>query len=256
MPKLTKILQENSAASFERHGIDHLSAASLNLWMANPREWAIRYLAKETEEAAEPAMWRGTAVEIGLARLLCGGSIEQARAAACDSFELNAMGELSDQVETERNLSIAMLNRLCAWTVPGQFIGTQFRVEHWLDGVQVPLIGYVDFAFSCDIDVDLKTTRACPARPRGNHIRQIALYRAARCRRGALLYVTDKRLAFFEISDIDAEAALDDLRAAALSLGQFLAKVQTADEALACLPYNPDDFRTTPKSAIDAALAE
>jgi hypothetical protein len=23
--------------TFERHGIDHLSASSLNLWMANPR---------------------------------------------------------------------------------------------------------------------------------------------------------------------------------------------------------------------------
>ena len=34
----------------ERHGIDHLSASSLNLWMANPREWAVRYLAKEAEE--------------------------------------------------------------------------------------------------------------------------------------------------------------------------------------------------------------
>jgi hypothetical protein len=256
MLNLTKITKENPAASFERHGIDHLSAASLNLWMANPREWAIRYLAKETEDAAEPAMWRGTAVEAGLARLLCGASIEQARAAVHDSYERNALGELSDQVEAERNLAMAMLDRVCAWTIPGKFIGAQLRVEHWLDAVAVPLIGYVDFAFSCDIDIDLKTTRACPARPRGNHVRQVALYRAARTRRGGLLYVTDKRFAFFEITDQDAEAALDDLRDAALSLGQFLAKVQTADEALACLPYNPDDFRTTPKSTIDPVLTE
>jgi hypothetical protein len=176
----------------EWHGIDHLSAASLNLWMANPREWAVRYLAKEAEEPADPAMWRGSAVEAGLARWLAGGSIEQARAAACDSFELNALGELSDEIEAERSLVNLMLDRACRWTAPGELTGTQLRIEHWLDGVQVPLVGFLDFAFSSDIDVDLKTTRACPSRPRGNHVRQVALYRAARGRRGGLLYVTDK----------------------------------------------------------------
>ena len=42
------------------------------------------------------------------------------------------------------------------------------------------------------------------------------------------------------------QQALDDLRAGALSLSQFLGKVRDADEAIACLPYNPDDFRTSP----------
>ena len=195
--------------TFEHHGIDHLSASSLNLWMANPREWALRYLAEEAEDAANPAMWRGTAVETGLARWLCGGSLEQARATAFDSFELNALGELSDEVEAERNLAISMLDRqVCRWTTPGDFIGAQLRVEHWFDGVQVPLIGYVDFAFDGDIDIDLKTTpRLSPPGRRGNHVRQVALYRAARSRRGGLLYVTDKRLAYFEVGDGDAEAA-------------------------------------------------
>jgi hypothetical protein len=68
----------------EWHGIGHLSASSLNLWMANPREWAVRYLAKEAEEP-DPAMWRGSAVEAGLAALLLGRSIEKARAAAISS---------------------------------------------------------------------------------------------------------------------------------------------------------------------------
>jgi hypothetical protein len=237
--------------TFERHGIDHLSASSLNLWMANPREWAVRYLANEADDADEPAMWRGTAVEAGLACRFCGGSTGQARAAACDSFELNALGDLSDEVEAERGLVISMLDRAFGWTTPSDLAATQLRIEHWLDGVQVPLIGYLDFAFSCGIDVDLKTTRACPSSPRGNHVRQVALYRAARGRRGGLLYVTGKRLAYFEVGDQDAETALDDLRAAAVSLSQFLGKVRNADEALACLPYNPDDFRTTPKPSID-----
>jgi hypothetical protein len=242
-------------STLEWHGIDHLSASSLNLWMANPREWAVRYLAKEPPEEPDPAMWRGTAVEAGLATLLRTGSIERARNAAADTFELNAVGELSDDVEAERRLIFVMLDRASIWTPPSELAASQVRIEHWLDGIQVPLIGFLDFAFSTDIDVGLKTTRACPSRPRGNHVRQVALYRAARSRRGGLLYVTDKRVAYFEVHDEDAKAALDDLRAAALSLSQFLSKVRDADDALACLPYNPDDFRTTPKSSMDNILS-
>jgi PD-(D/E)XK nuclease superfamily len=238
---------------FERHGIDHLSASSLNLWMANPREWAVRYLAKEGEEA-DPALWRGSAVEAGLACWLRDGSIEQAQAAAWENFEFNALGELSDEVDAERALTGLMLGQACAWTAPGVLAASQLRIEHWFDRVPVPLVGYLDFAFTADIDIDLKTTRACPSRPRGNHIRQVALYRAARGRRGGLLYVTDKKLAYFEVDDVDAQAALDDLQAAALSLTQFLTKVEDADDALACLPYNPDDFRTSGKSPIDTLL--
>jgi hypothetical protein len=55
-----------------------------------------------------------------------------------------------------------------------------WMANHWFDRVPVPLVGYLDFAFTADIDIDLKTTRACPSWPRGNHVRQVALYRAAR----------------------------------------------------------------------------
>ena len=239
---------------FDAHGIDHLSASSLNLWMANPRQWAVRYLAKQDDDEPSPALWRGSAVEAGLACWLRGGSTEQAQAAAGESFELNALGDLSDEADTERALVTQMLDRACRWTGPGELAASQLRIEHWFDGVPVPLVGYLDFAFAHDIDIDLKTTRACPSQPRGNHVRQVALYRAARGRRGGLLYVTAKKLAYFEIDNADADAALDDLRTAALSLTRFLAKVRDADDALACLPYNPDDFRTSPKSPLDPIL--
>jgi hypothetical protein len=230
----------------ERHGIDHLSAGSLNLWIANPREWALRYLAGEREEA-DAGMWRGSAIEAGLARVLRGASPQEARTAALDSFELNALGDLSEEVEAERKLLIPMIDRAATWAAPGDLVATQLRIEYRFEEIPVPLVGYLDFAFLTGIDVDLKTGRVCPSHPRGHHVRQVALYRAARKRRGGLLYVTCKRLAYFEIDDQAAGTALDDLRDGALSLVQFLDKVWDAEEALACLPYNPDDFRTTPK---------
>ena len=197
-------------------------------------------------------MWRGEVVEIGLACWLLGRSLEAAQAAAGQSFDFNALGELSEETEFERSLVLPMLERASTWAPPGELTASQLRIETWFDEVPVPLVGYLDFAFATSIDIDLKTTRACPSQPRGNNVRQVALYRAARGRRGGLLYVTDRKLAYFEIADADARAAVDDLRFAALSPSRFLAKVRDAEEALACLPYNPDDFRTSPRVGLSA----
>ena len=128
----------------ERHGIDHLSAGSLNLWIANPREWALRYLAKEQAEEPAPGLWRGFAVEAGLTRWLLGGSVELARAAALGAFERNALGDLSEEVEAERSLVISMFDRARTWMAPGHLAGSQLRIEHWFDGVPVPLVGFLD----------------------------------------------------------------------------------------------------------------
>jgi hypothetical protein len=69
--------------ALERHGIDHLSASSLNLWRASAVLWAASYLAGLKEDCS-PAMWRGHAVEAGLRHALYGASIEEAREAATE----------------------------------------------------------------------------------------------------------------------------------------------------------------------------
>jgi PD-(D/E)XK nuclease superfamily len=183
-----------------------LSPSSLNLWRASPGLWSARYLAGLKEENA--AAWRGHAVEAGLVRLFRGGSIEDARSDAFDLFEANAMGEASEHIQIERNLILSMLDSAAAWKAPAMLAASQLRVEYWFRGVPVPIIGFVDFALADSIDVELKTTKACPSKPRTDHVRQVALYRAARERRGGVLYVTDKRSAFYEIADNDMRLAL------------------------------------------------
>ena len=52
-------------SSFERHGIDHLSASSLNLWAAEPALWVMeRLLGRRSPTSAVAA--RGKAVEQGI----------------------------------------------------------------------------------------------------------------------------------------------------------------------------------------------
>jgi hypothetical protein len=76
-------------AVFQRHGIGHLSPSSLNLWIAAPGIWALRYLGK-MRESGNPKMWRGNAVEAGFAAYLRKGNLEEAQAVAECAY-LNAL---------------------------------------------------------------------------------------------------------------------------------------------------------------------
>ena len=229
-----------SNSAFKRHGIERLSPSSLNLWVDQPGLWALRYLANVRDESG-PAATRGIAVEAGLHQCLRGqkGALE----AALATFDQNIQGEISDAIDAERSLIAGMVEQCEKWTPPGELVATQLKVEHWFEGVSVPLIGYLDFVFDNGAIVDLKTTKACPSKPKADHSRQVALYRAARNNKGALLYVTEKRHAFYELDDAAAEVSLAELHAAAISLERFLSRFDDAEDAIRCLPMNRDSFR-------------
>lgn len=233
--------------SFQRFGISHLSASSLNMWRSAPGIWAIRYIAK-VKDGGNAAMWRGTAVENGMAATLRGLSLEMALQAAQTSFDVNAQGEISDEIDAERALLAPMIEQCLQWSAPSQLNATQLKVEHWLDEVPVPVVGYLDFGFD-GIDVDLKTTKACPSTPRPDHVRQVSLYRAARNRKGGLLYVTNKKHSYFEVDDTMMSKALSDLQCDALSLNNFLARCDGPRDILKSLPVDWDHF-AAPKTRV------
>lgn len=236
-----------------RYNINHLSPSSLNLWRNAPGIWALRYLAKIRDDG-NAAMWRGTAVENGLAAYLRGVDIETACLVAHQGFELNCQGEVSDDIEAERELISPMVRQCQNWTPPGDLNATQLKVEHYLEDVPIPVIGYLDFSFE-GIDIDLKTTKACPSTPRPDHVRQVSLYRAARGRQGGLLYVTGKRHAYFPIDDDMMERALGDMQADALSLVHFLTRCTGPQDAIRSLPMDRDHFQF-PKTKSQVPLAE
>jgi hypothetical protein len=125
---------------------------------------------------------------------------------------------------------------------PGPLNASQLKVEHWIhDAVSVPVIGYLDFGFD-GIDIDLKTTKAMPSAARPDHVRQVSLYRVARNRRGALLYVTPKKFAQYEVDDAAMNSALAGLRADALSLSRFLASHADAESAVRSLPMDTEHY--------------
>lgn len=230
---------------FQKFGIAHLSPSSLNCWRETPGLWALRYLGKVRDDGS-PAMWRGTAVEKGVEAFLLGKPSAHCVSLAEAAFDTLCQGEISDGITKERT-NIAPMLRQAAIALSEKKIklaGTQIRIETQLEGVSVPVIGYVDFTFlnRTDNDIDLKTTSALPSKPRLAHVRQVATYNRARKRPQALLYVTDKKHALYEISDEEMRDAIDELTNSAQTLERYLAAMPDALAAMRSLPHQLDHY--------------
>jgi hypothetical protein len=135
-----------------------------------------------------------------------------------------------------------MLEQCAKWKPPGELLASQIKIECWLDGLSIPLIGYVDFSFDTK-DVDLKSTKAMPSKPKPDHVRQVSIYRHARKKAGSLLYVTEKKFAEYDVDNQMRDAAIDELTYTATSLARYLGRFDKSDDALRCLPIDRDNFR-------------
>lgn len=222
---------------FERFGIKHLSPSSLNLFQASPVLWAGRYLFKWQDDAG-PAAKRGGAVEAGLDVFLWERDQEKAKRAALDNFALNTGGVVDDAHEKERAVIPPMLNHaIAALESTPTPLARQIKVECWLDGVDLPVIGYVDYSYDA-FDQDLKTTHAIPSVLKGEHARQVSLYWRARKKPARILYVSKSKYSILGLDPEEAELHLIDMTRAARCLQHALSKVDTAQDF--CRFYSPD----------------
>ena len=228
---------------FEVHGITHLSPSSLNLFIQQPGIWALRYLAHQ-KDAGNVKMWRGNAVEKGFVAYLRSFNVELGYQAAMESFiyDVTANNAQGEAAEKETQLIEPMLDQCLLWTPPSMLLAAQIEIEHWFGSVPVPIKGWVDMSFE-DTDVDLKTTMRCPSKPDSSHVRQVSLYRAARNKKGALLYVTDKRNAYFDVTDEMMAKGISELEDAAKKVFKLLGAFANSDDILAVLPIDWDDYR-------------
>jgi hypothetical protein len=231
-------------SAFAKFGIERLSPSSLNLWREQPGLWALRYLGRFFDDAG-PAAWRGKAVEVGLQSWFIRKDGDEAYARALEAFDKDAQGLADDATEDELALIAPMLDLAIqsVATLPSPYFGAQTKIEYSFDGVDVPVIGYIDFVLEDGSIFDLKTTKRCPSVPKPDHIRQVALYMAGKSCAGSLLYVTDKRSAHYPIEPEAAKVAIDGMHRDALALQGFLASQSDARAAIRCLPMNDADFR-------------
>ncbi len=237
---------------FETYHIDHLSASSLNLYSDEPAYWSLVYLHGYKDQAG-PAAWRGSAVEAGLDLWLYKRDYQEAVQASNRRFEADALGDLTENVDLERKLVPKFLEQACA-ALQGKTEPTarQLKIEHWFDGIEVPLIGFIDYEFG-EEGFDLKTTRRMPSNMPPRHCRQLSLYQVARKKPYSGVYVTDKK---HEIKCVDnAETHVKRLEWYAHSVRRLLSVFPNKHDASRIFAPNFDTFYWSNEESKTAAQA-
>lgn len=222
---------------FDRFGIKHLSPSALATYRNEPAMWVMRYLFGFKDETGLQ-MARGKAVEEGVTwGLHFAEDIEESVRAALQAFTEETQGDLSEEAEKERECIPGMVRQaLASLRLLGKPNATQVKVETWFDGIEVPVLGYVDYAFESG-DVDLKTTLAVPTKGRPDHVAQVAVYHHARKRPQTLLYVSAKKANPIEVPLADMEGALWAVKQSAKALRTALLRSTCREEvAELCAP--------------------
>ena len=232
---------------FEKHGITHLSPSSLNLYAASPALWTGRYMLG-WKEAFGPSAARGTAIENGLDSWLYQRNKGEALEGALANFALNTQGQADEDHEAERaNIEPMLSQAIEALKDCPKPIARQMKIEHRIDGIEVPVIGYLDYLFE-DWGLDLKTTKACPSSPKADHCRQVATYAKAKGRPFSLLYVTAKKSALYPLTDNEAAIHLRDLERSAHAVRHLLSKSENGRDAMKIFAADTSDFRWSDKT--------
>jgi hypothetical protein len=242
---------------FEKWGLAHLSPTSINLFIEDRAWWLAKYGLKVKDEVG-PKAWCGSAVEAGLnfwlhERDQIDSQIE-ALTRAYARFEQDAQGEVSEQIEAVLDEIGPMLNQAIAhathWPRPDAM---QVKVEFLLPGIEVPVIGYIDYLWE-DFLVDLKTTRRMPSTISEAHGRQVSLYAFAKNRPGRLFYVTTKKAQVIELLHEDVERHMRYLTRCAHSIRAFLCVAGTPEGGVEhCVPNFDHNYLWKSEAAKQAA---
>jgi len=231
---------------FSLHGIDHLSASSANLFAAQPALWVMERLLGH-KGSVGAAAHRGTAAEHGIETGLFSPEMPVAdcQAMALKEFDrLTALcGDPNRDKEREAIPGIVetALAELRQYGVPARpENGRQHKIECHLEGVPVPVVGYLDFVWDTHgIIVDLKTQLRLASEISETHARQGALYQHARgnyeCR---FAYTTPKKIGVYVLEN--GRQHLEAMRQIFLRMNRFLSVSKDPQElaGIVCPDYS------------------
>lgn len=230
--------------AFEKHNITHLSASHVNLFISAPALWAASYLLKRRTPVG-PAAHRGTAIEHGVEAGLFDPEmpVEVAQKMAQAKFHtltrLSADGRIEKERETIDGSVAVALAELRQYGVPEKPAdGRQHKLEVTLEGVPVPVIGFLDFIWpQHGIIGDLKTTARIPSEISEAHARQGSLYLRhgsnMECR---MIYVSKSKVAAYVVTDAASHVA--SFVQAAQAIERFLSLSDDPEHLTRC--FAPD----------------
>jgi hypothetical protein len=230
---------------FEKHGIEHLSPSTCNLFTSSPATFVMKKCLKKTS-AVGPAAYRGTAVEDGVSHGLFNldASLTDCTNVALEKFNTLAAFISGEKVDKERKAIPDMvemgLRELRGYGTPSS---AQGLISLDYDGLLVPMIGYYDFEWEQHgMLTDLKTSHALPSKISQPHARQVALYRAARGDNlsARVTYITPKKHATYALEN--AREHVEALGKIGLTIQRFLALSDDPMELASFVVPDTDSF--------------
>lgn len=239
--------------SFETHGISHLSPSAISLWINAPSLYVLEKLLG-FRGGMGAAAHRGTATEAGVSAGLYDHTLsaEDCAAVAFPVFDRLTALTGDPKREAERAVIPGMIKqglalRECGVPIrpnqPARFgSGEQHKVEVTLEGVSVPIIGYLDWMYASEI-LDLKTTMRVPSAMSDTHLRQATIYKHAHLdKKVRFFYASDKRAEKHTLTREQYDGAMREIVCAAQRLERFLAVSKDPHELAAIVPHSSDSF--------------
>lgn len=235
--------------NFEKHGIDHLSASSINMYAECAGAWAAKYLFGHKFNFGVAAQI-GVLTEQVVQDVLLGDTLENSLQRAHKEFNkknaLNTNQKELERISNIKDMAELALEELKPYGKP-EFVKKitgikQQRIEinmncgNW----SMPVIGYLDFVYpEHGLIVDLKSTLRMPSEMSMAHKRQAAIYSAAKGNQHVkFLYVTPKKAGWHEVED--TKPILENTKAIAKRMNKFLAL--DADTIKDIVPANASSF--------------
>lgn len=233
--------------AFEKHGIAHLSASQLNTFSAAPSLWVLEKLLKVKGRVGCSAH-RGSSVESGVSHGLFDHSATQEECEAVALSQYDRLTALSgdDKRDKERGVIPGMIKNGLGLREKGNPIrpnqGDQHKIEVILEGVPVPIIGFLDFEFADEV-IDTKTTNAIPSAMPAAHARQFSLYKTAKMEkrmRGA--YISSKRMDILTLDRDTYDRSMIEITVMAKRMEKFLSVSDDPQELAAIVNHDPSTF--------------
>lgn len=229
--------------AFERHGISHLSASSLNTFAAQPALWVMERLLHKRGPVG-CAAHRGTAAETGIVHGLLNPTapIEECQAAALAQYDsLTALsGDPKRQKEREALPAIVAtgIAELRQYGIPDE---VQRRIDVTLPGVPVPFLGFADLGWTAHaLTLDIKTQLRLTSEISTPHARQVALYLHGSNREGRVAYITPAKIGVYRLED--AAEHIEAMANIARRLERFLSVSSDPAELAAIVVPDVDSF--------------
>ena len=233
---------------FEKHGIKHLSPSSINLFIAEPSLWVLRYLFKDKiPSISNPAMTRGSLVDEALGKgLIDKVSEEDLIFDAKKQFFDSAKKDWDKEtvIKEANSISHFIKSGLPFYQNQGKLISHQQKVE--LDvGLEVPVIGYTDLVFEEKI-CDIKTTFRTPsAFSLDGVMRQLTVYALALNKMAEANYFVklknETKVVTFPIDNV--EQRQEEIEMSCYAIRNLLATSENRFDILRLLSPNFSNFR-------------